>query len=81
MKKKAVILDTHPGIGTSGPDVDDGLAIALGLLRPTCNLLGSPSRIERLLAGSMLATIPIVVLFFVLQKYYVQSVTSTGIKG
>ena len=35
----------------------------------------------RLLAGSMLATIPIVVLFFVLQKYYVQSVTSTGIKG
>jgi multiple sugar transport system permease protein len=35
----------------------------------------------RLLAGSMLATIPIVILFFVLQKYYVQSVTSTGIKG
>ena len=35
----------------------------------------------RLLAGSMLATIPIVVLFFVLQKYYVQSVTSTGAKG
>jgi len=35
----------------------------------------------RLLAGSMLATIPIVILFFVLQKYYVQSVTSTGAKG
>ena len=35
----------------------------------------------RLLAGSMLATIPIVVLFFMLQKYYVQSVASTGIKG
>jgi multiple sugar transport system permease protein len=35
----------------------------------------------RLLAGSMLATLPIVVLFFVLQKYYVQSVTSSGIKG
>ena len=35
----------------------------------------------RLLAGSMLATIPIVILFFLLQKYYVQSVTSTGIKG
>ncbi|HSB73418.1 MAG TPA: carbohydrate ABC transporter permease [Candidatus Methylomirabilis sp.] len=35
----------------------------------------------RLLAGSMLATIPIVLLFFLLQKYYVQSVTSTGIKG
>lgn len=35
----------------------------------------------RLLAGSMLATLPIVVLFFMLQKYYVQSVASTGIKG
>ena len=35
----------------------------------------------RLLAGSMLATLPIVLLFFLLQKYYVQSVTSTGIKG
>ncbi len=35
----------------------------------------------RLLAGSMLATLPIVSLFFLLQKYYVQSVASTGIKG
>jgi ABC-type glycerol-3-phosphate transport system permease component len=35
----------------------------------------------RLLAGSMLATLPIVLLFFLLQRYYVQSVTSSGIKG
>jgi multiple sugar transport system permease protein len=35
----------------------------------------------RLLAGSMLATLPVVLLFFVLQRYYVQSVTSAGIKG
>jgi multiple sugar transport system permease protein/putative chitobiose transport system permease protein len=35
----------------------------------------------RLLAGSMLATVPIVVLFFVLQRYYVQSVVSSGFKG
>lgn len=35
----------------------------------------------RLLAGSMLATLPIVILFFLLQKYYVQSIASTGIKG
>jgi purine nucleosidase len=40
--RKAIILDTDPGIGTPGSDVDDGLAIALGLRRPTCNLLGSP---------------------------------------
>jgi ABC-type glycerol-3-phosphate transport system permease component len=35
----------------------------------------------RLLAGSMLATLPIVILFFLLQKYFVQSVASTGMKG
>ena len=41
LKRKAIILDTDPGIGTPGSDVDDGLAIALGLFHPTCNLLGS----------------------------------------
>jgi multiple sugar transport system permease protein len=35
----------------------------------------------RLLAGSMLATLPIVILFFLLQRYYIQSVASTGLKG
>ncbi len=35
----------------------------------------------RLLAGSMLATLPIVAAFFLLQRYFVQSVTSSGIKG
>jgi inosine-uridine nucleoside N-ribohydrolase len=37
---KPIILDTDPGIGTPGSDVDDGLAIALGLLHPDCALLG-----------------------------------------
>jgi hypothetical protein len=37
---KPVILDTDPGIGTPGSDVDDSLAIALGLLHPGCSLLG-----------------------------------------
>jgi inosine-uridine nucleoside N-ribohydrolase len=40
--RKAIILDTDPGIGAPGSAVDDGLAIVLGLLRPTGNLLGSP---------------------------------------
>ena len=35
-----VILDTDPGIGTPGSDVDDGLAIALALRHPGCELLG-----------------------------------------
>ncbi|MBI2002960.1 MAG: nucleoside hydrolase [candidate division NC10 bacterium] len=39
-KRKSIILDTDPGIGTPGSDVDDGLAIALGLLHPACDLLG-----------------------------------------
>lgn len=38
--RKAIILDTDPGIGTPGSDVDDGLAIALALLHPACDLLG-----------------------------------------
>jgi inosine-uridine nucleoside N-ribohydrolase len=40
MTRKALILDTDPGIGTPGSDVDDGLAIALGLLHPACELVG-----------------------------------------
>ena len=39
-RRKPIILDTDPGIGTPGSDVDDGLAIALGLLHPDCALLG-----------------------------------------
>lgn len=40
LRRKAVILDTDPGIGTPGSDVDDGLAIALALRHPACDLLG-----------------------------------------
>jgi len=40
MMPKPIILDTDPGIGTPGSDVDDGLAIALALLHPGCELLG-----------------------------------------
>ncbi len=35
----------------------------------------------RLLAGSILATLPIVLLFLGLQRYYVQGATTTGLKG
>lgn len=34
-----------------------------------------------LMAGSVIATLPIVVLFFVAQKYFVQGIVTTGIKG
>jgi multiple sugar transport system permease protein/putative chitobiose transport system permease protein len=35
----------------------------------------------RTFAGSALATIPVVVIFLLLQRYYVQGVASTGVKG
>ncbi len=35
----------------------------------------------RTFAGSSLATIPVVVIFLLLQRYYVQGVASTGVKG
>ena len=35
----------------------------------------------RTFAGSALATIPVVVIFLMLQRYYVQGVASTGVKG
>ncbi len=40
LQRKPIILDTDPGIGTPGSDVDDGLAISLALLDPCCELLG-----------------------------------------
>ena len=40
MQPKAIILDTDPGIGSPGSDVDDALAIVLGLLHPGCELVG-----------------------------------------
>ena len=98
LARKAIILDTDPGIGTPGSDVDDGLAIPLALPfgppsdKPGLELIAIRVPLMaymtefitywgRLLAGSMLATIPIVILFFALQKFYVQSVTSSGAKG
>ncbi|HEY7139461.1 MAG TPA: carbohydrate ABC transporter permease [Methylomirabilota bacterium] len=35
----------------------------------------------RLLAGSMLATVPMLALFLLLQRYYVQGAATTGVKG
>jgi len=34
LKRTAIVLDTDPGVGTPGSDVDDGLATALGCLHP-----------------------------------------------
>lgn len=34
-----------------------------------------------LMAGSVIATLPIVVLFFAAQRYFVQGIVTTGLKG
>ncbi|NTV36324.1 MAG: carbohydrate ABC transporter permease [Anaerolineaceae bacterium] len=39
------------------------------------------TRWDILMAGSVLTVLPIIILFFVLQKYFVQSIKLTGIKG
>ncbi|WP_169582078.1 MULTISPECIES: nucleoside hydrolase [Microbacterium] len=40
MNRNPVILDTDPGLGEPGSDIDDGLAIALAVLSPEIDLLG-----------------------------------------
>ena len=35
---------------------------------------------DRLLAGSVAASLPVLVLYFVLQRYYVQGISTTGVK-
>jgi multiple sugar transport system permease protein len=36
---------------------------------------------ELMMAAAMLMTLPMVILFFVAQKYFVQGITLTGLKG
>ncbi len=88
--RKAITLDTDPGIGTPGSDVDaffwppvatSSLGLTVIQVALTRYMTEFVTYWRRIRAGSMLATIPIVVLFFVLQKYEVQSVASTGATG
>ena len=34
-----------------------------------------------MMAGSLLMTVPVIVIFFFAQKYFIQGVTLTGMKG
>lgn len=40
MKRIPVVIDTDPGLGEPGSDIDDGLAIALALRSPELDVLG-----------------------------------------
>jgi len=60
----------------------ENFTIPLGLytLRTYAGDPGEPKD-HLLMAGSVIATAPIVLLFFVAQKYFVQGIVTTGIKG
>jgi ABC-type glycerol-3-phosphate transport system permease component len=60
----------------------ENFTIPLGLytLRTYAGDPGEPKD-HLLMAGSVIATAPIIVLFFVAQKYFVQGIVTTGIKG
>jgi multiple sugar transport system permease protein len=50
----------------------------LGLLRTNANSDFSWSVV---MAGNMLMTVPVIAVFFLFQRYFVQGVTLTGMKG
>jgi ABC-type glycerol-3-phosphate transport system permease component len=52
------------------------VAVAIGKLFTDQDILW-----ELIFAGSFIATIPIVILFIFLQRYYVEGITSTGLHG
>ena len=54
-----------------------GLATVFG------GITGSPSSVQygMVMAGAVLATLPPIIIFVVLQRYFVQGVSMTGIKG
>lgn len=58
---------------------DQNFTLAIGL-QFFQNSFGS-SQIQMLMAVSLITVIPVLVLFFVGQKYFVQGITMTGIKG
>jgi multiple sugar transport system permease protein len=52
--------------------------LALGLYAFNVSAGGS---MGMMMAGSLLMTLPVVVIFFFAQKYFIQGVTLTGMKG
>lgn len=56
------------------------VALGLRLLQQTAHLGGRPVD-QLLMAASMMTTLPVVLLFFVMQKYFIQGIVMTGLKG
>jgi len=56
------------------------IAVGLNFFKNTPEVGGAPMQ-HLLMATSVMSTIPLIVLFFSAQRYFVQGVVMTGIKG
>ncbi len=63
-------------------DDEEKFTVALGLrlFQRTASLGGKPVD-QLLMSASIITTLPIVILFFVMQRYFVQGIVMSGIKG
>jgi multiple sugar transport system permease protein len=68
----------HPLIAVPGAPELATLPLGLANLRAS---FGENQPWNTILAGSLTATIPIAIVFFVFQRYFVQGVAATGVKG
>ena len=59
----------------------NGYTLALGLASLKTDLQELGTQWSLLLAASVIFTIPMVVMFFLFQRYFMEGVTHTGIKG
>lgn len=57
------------------------LAVAILIALAGCGGVGAIPRWELVLAASVIATLPMVLLFFLGQRYFVEGVATTGRKG
>jgi multiple sugar transport system permease protein len=68
----------HPLIAVPGAPELATLPVGLANLRAS---FGQAQPWNTILAGSLTTTIPIAIVFFVFQRYFVQGVAATGVKG
>ena len=59
----------------------DKYTVALGIANYRSQMAGSRTRWDLMMATSVSMTAPVVLLFFVLQRYFIKGVVMSGIKG
>jgi multiple sugar transport system permease protein len=59
----------------------DKFTVALGIANYRSQMAGSRTRWDLMMATSVSMTAPVVLLFFILQRYFIKGVVMSGIKG